>query len=920
MKTEYTHTLRPGTILEERYRIERVIGEGGFGITYEAVNEKIEMTVAIKEFYCRDYTRRNVEESNDIEITAATEENFEKVKKRFLQEAKILSGFNHESSIVKILDYFEENGTAYIVMDYLYGTPLDQYIKEHGTMLWREALQKFRPLVETLERVHNRGVIHRDISPSNIMVLENGSFCLLDFGSAKDRFREEGEKVSTVFSKQGYTPIEQYAGNKQLGAWTDVYALTAVLYECLTGTHPPDSLQRTIYDEYETLREQDIEVPPELDVLLQKGLAVRADERYANMGDLLHVMNNLLTGKGHKKGKWICLAGLFALLACIVCGVVYYHTYKEQIYFNFEETESFCFVRDKDTYIDDFDNGFQKIEDRIKVLAGDKPYIWEKGEDEFRGILPLSCFGSEDPREIIRDLIARPCKWTICGVEIDPRYIANIGFEDQEKRELEIVLSERTPKEVINDLKDLCADKAELSVDYGYRNNLSLDGKMNSPLNYTWNLQEKWENARIRDLFLHDISEDALSLSLDVHTQIQVAWEMKKVGTDYGKSQCEPEELDDYTVTLEYWQRYDERTEGQISDCIRSLKARLDLLNIPYAVGREKNHSQRMILRVNQQDYNEDLFWLLLRNRTDLAIEDAWGAEIHTNFVDLKSDFESAVSKYDKLVINIPTEDESVSKEIRKWVENMEKKKIDHYYLVANGIRILKGSRDEGSSNLDQLKNGKFTFSSMCMENEKLDGENAKIVKLLNEIMENQYNVIDGRELFAWQFSDREFPVAKVPEKVNKKYCFSEKEEGEIIDKIKALSDEYEVKSYTDYEMGERDLRIMLSNEIYSESILDNEIVLAQICRIMAECDLEHKAVWSEIVIGIKSRYKKGNYAAKLMFRHPFYDESQKTPYYITVVAFEKEEGKWIKKIYNKMKSDDRFKAYKIEFADYSKD
>lgn len=128
MKTETVHTLQAGTKLEHRYRIERVIGEGGFGITYEAVNEKIEMTVAIKEFYCRDYTNRNVEESNNIRITAATEENFEKAKKRFLQEAKILSGFNNENAIVKILDYFEENGTAYIVMDYLYGTPLDKYI------------------------------------------------------------------------------------------------------------------------------------------------------------------------------------------------------------------------------------------------------------------------------------------------------------------------------------------------------------------------------------------------------------------------------------------------------------------------------------------------------------------------------------------------------------------------------------------------------------------------------------------------------------------------------------------------------------------------------------------------------------------------------------------------------------------------
>ena len=591
MKEQTTHTLRPGTILEERYRIERVIGQGGFGITYEAVNEKIEMTVAIKEFYCRDYTSRNVEESDEIKITSATEENFERAKRRFLQEAKIVSGFNDENAIVRILDYFEENGTAYIVMNYLYGTPLDQYLQKHGVMSWREVLEKFRPLIETLERVHNRGVIHRDISPSNIMVLENESLCLLDFGSAKDRFIEEGETATAIFSKQGYTPMEQYAHNGKLGAWTDVYALTAVLYECLTGTHPPDSVQRAIYDEYESLQDKGMEAPAELDALLKKGLAIHVEKRYSNMGDLLEALNSLLAEKKGKKRKWICLISAIMLCLCTAAGIWFVHSYKEEIYFKFEETESFRLVRGENTTMDDFGRDFQRIEERIKILTEGEHYIWKKEENEFYGVLPLVCFGAEDPREVIRDLIARPCKWTICDIKPDSKYIEHIGFLDAEEQKLEITLSDNTPKKMQDSLKGLCKDRATLSVDFGYKDHLSLEGKMDTPLKFTWDLQNKWKDKRMRRLFVHNISEDALSVILDVHTQIQAVWETEDSGNVFGKKQCVPEELGDDTVTLEYKKKYeDERTGGEMADFVQCLKDRLDLLDISYAVGWEKNH------------------------------------------------------------------------------------------------------------------------------------------------------------------------------------------------------------------------------------------------------------------------------------------------------------------------------------------
>ncbi len=342
------HLLQTGTLLEGRYRIKRVIGEGGFGITYEAVNEKIDMTVAIKEFYYKDCICRDVNKSNQIHITyAAKQEEFERAKNRFLREAKTLSSFHNESAIVKILDYFEENGTAYIVMNYLYGVPLSQYLSQRGTMNWKEMLQKIKPLVVTLERVHNRGVLHRDISANNIMVLENGDLCLLDFGAAKDMFTRGNKDTSTIFTTQGYTPIEQYAQTGEMGAWSDVYALSVVCYQCLTGECPPDSLQRAIFDEYKTVGEKGKNIPTDLEEVLKKGLAVKAENRYANMKELEEAMNGIRerslkkNGRERKKRKKLVL-GAILLAILLVVGIIAY-LYREEIRCELRESP-ICFA------------------------------------------------------------------------------------------------------------------------------------------------------------------------------------------------------------------------------------------------------------------------------------------------------------------------------------------------------------------------------------------------------------------------------------------------------------------------------------------------------------------------------------------------------------------------------------------------
>ena len=163
------YQLKPDTILDGRYRIGRVLGEGGFGITYEGVNQRIGMRVAIKEFFCRDYMDRDNEASEAVFLSEpGMQERFLSEKHKFLKEARILSDFSSEDEVVHINDYFELNGTAYIVMAYLDGKTLRQYVGENGPFDHETLFRKFKPLLATLEKIHETGLIHREIGRAHV--------------------------------------------------------------------------------------------------------------------------------------------------------------------------------------------------------------------------------------------------------------------------------------------------------------------------------------------------------------------------------------------------------------------------------------------------------------------------------------------------------------------------------------------------------------------------------------------------------------------------------------------------------------------------------------------------------------------------------------------------------------------------------
>ncbi len=275
--------------LAGKYVIGKVLGEGGFGITYIGWDLRLEMPVAIKEYFPPKIASRDATSGNNTiyMFDNANEKSFEDGMKRCVKEAKSMSKLESLLGIVSIRDFFHENQTAYIIMEYVDGVTLKEYLKDNGKMPAEDVFYIMKPVMKALEQMHKLGLIHRDISPDNIMIRSDGQVKLIDFGAARAAMAEDDEKSLTVMLKRGFTPEEQYRTKGHQGEWTDVYALCATMYYMLTGTVPPEAMERLLEDEYVSISQCDISIDATAAVAIDKGLQVRAKDRFQNMTDLM---------------------------------------------------------------------------------------------------------------------------------------------------------------------------------------------------------------------------------------------------------------------------------------------------------------------------------------------------------------------------------------------------------------------------------------------------------------------------------------------------------------------------------------------------------------------------------------------------------------------------------------------------------
>ena len=276
---EQPHYLRPGTVLKGHFIVGTAIGVGGFGITYKCYDATLGVIVAIKEFFPVGLVNRSPGEMKVGLLSGEKEKQYKNQIKRFLMEAQSIAQFGKANDIVNVFDYFEENNTAYIVMEYIDGVLLKDYLEKQGALSPDIAMTIIEPVVEALKKIHASGIIHRDISPDNIFIAGEDSVKVFDFGAAilnDESGAKEGEKVIKV----GYSAPEQYRDSAGQGYFTDIYSIGAILYQMITGQKPIESTDREYKDELKSPLELGFDIEPNLDRAIMEALAVQPALRF----------------------------------------------------------------------------------------------------------------------------------------------------------------------------------------------------------------------------------------------------------------------------------------------------------------------------------------------------------------------------------------------------------------------------------------------------------------------------------------------------------------------------------------------------------------------------------------------------------------------------------------------------------------
>ena len=322
--------LKPGTILIDRYMIGDAIGSGGFGIIYTAWDMKLETVVAVKEFFASKLMTRAAGQSEVI-VSKKAKDEFEYRKTRFLAEARNMAKFGNHRSIPNVFEFFETNGTGYIVMELLKGESLTEYLHSNGGKIDSGfALFVTNEVGNALMSLHEKGIIHRDVAPDNIFICSGGDIKikLLDLGAAK--LADSPNDVVDIILKPGYSPVEQYDNTNSIGSWTDVYALGATLYVMLTGVKPDESTNRKINDTLIPPHEIDRSIPENLSNAIMKAMAIDTHMRFKTVTEFLKAINGekkvMSLAKERKLRKRRRFTGI---LIAIVGGVVFY-TYESK--------------------------------------------------------------------------------------------------------------------------------------------------------------------------------------------------------------------------------------------------------------------------------------------------------------------------------------------------------------------------------------------------------------------------------------------------------------------------------------------------------------------------------------------------------------------------------------------------------------
>lgn len=314
--------LQPGTALNGgKYIIEKKIGEGGFGITYKAMQTGLNRSVCIKEYFLAGRCVRNTY-ARTVQLQGVGEDVFEKYRQAFVKEAQTLASLRHPN-IVEVIDIFDENNTSYMAMPFIEGRTLQSIVDKNGPLPYPEAVNYMAQITSAVGYIHERNILHRDIKPDNIIITADYKAILIDFGSARE-FQQDKTQAHTSMLTHGYAPPEQYTANSRKGSYTDIYAIGATLYFILTGQVPLEAAAR-LTEELEEPIKLNPSIPAEGNYTIVKAMKLKKEERYQTvqefMDDLKNV-NHQVPEKEKKKTvrkpfnfkKWV----LFPLLVVVL--------------------------------------------------------------------------------------------------------------------------------------------------------------------------------------------------------------------------------------------------------------------------------------------------------------------------------------------------------------------------------------------------------------------------------------------------------------------------------------------------------------------------------------------------------------------------------------------------------------------------
>ncbi len=804
--TVMEYYLPEGTILDGRYRIIRVLGCGGFGITYEAINENTNGRVAIKEFYNRNYMGRI---NKDIVLTdGEMQVPFQKAKERFLREARRLRDYSSEPGVVHIRNYFEQNNTAYIVMEYIGGISLQEYFDRKGRIEAGRLFQLLYPLMVTLEKIHKSGVVHRDISPDNIKFTDNpdgaAGIKLIDFGSARDYM---DDRTYTIELKEGYAPPEQYSGHEQ-GPWTDIYALCAVLYCGITGQKPIRSSIRKMKDELLMPSQMGIAIDPKLEKILKKGLNIEREKRYQNLEELLTELKPILYPKkkntgDNKKGK-IFLAASIAACVLVAGGYGGWRYYQDHLaYFKFhgEKTETVLLTPYDDMSTKDYKKNVKIIKKRLDYLWREDGYIFREKEDGLEITTTLENYKAEnidqDVFETIRMSVAQPLELNITVVSGDGYKARASKLEQDEiisvkKKDGKIPVEDRTPEDIYssdgldayvevkitdeaaerirNDLQDIAGEKDSyimLVTDAGteYRSKRLLCTDMNGDWT-TYYCRVKKDSRGWKALW----KTEKLSDPFEISYEIQADWE-EESGI-WGEYQCKEEDIQQPAVTMDYrtasimyWNNEAMSGAGAWSELLYDIKTRMDTLKIPYAVGIAPDDTGKILIKTAQKDMNPFLE-KMLTGPVSVALESediSQKEDIFSSAGELKLQ-EEEEGNY-SLVLSLSLSD-SEKEELKPLIRTVQDSEDHRLYLTVEGYRIAwtELESEEIPENI--------VFRNNCYQNsEVFTQRDVPLLQMIITAMEQSR--LAGYESYTYaraQYSSKNSIVDAEPQQENEQY------------------------------------------------------------------------------------------------------------------------------------------------------